>query len=282
MKILIMQSNGKHKENRLYREASCLHRSFQRIGILSECWGPGYPAYEIPFARANKDVDVILVLENYEREGWMPDLSAYSQLKIFWSIDAHIVLKRHIELCNHHAINILLSSTERYLKNFHVELKYWFPNCYPCDLFDVIPAMEKVQDIGFCGNINNRSGWLELLGIKPDVMILGNDMVRKIASYRIHWNKGIRDDINYRVFETLGAGTFLLTNKIAGLEKLLVDGRHIVTYDNGNDCIAKMRYYLLNEKEREKIAGAGHAHCKRNHTYDVRAAQLIEIIGGKI
>lgn len=278
MKILIIQADGKHEANRLFREASCLRRSFQRIGVSAECWGPGYPLFNESFERVSKDADVLLVTENYERGGWIPNLAGYGMLKMFWSIDAHVVLKRHVEFCDRNGINVLLSSTERYMRNFHIEKKYWFPNCYPSDLFDMVSGVEKKKDVGFCGNINNRGGWLELLGIKPDVMILGEAMIRKIAGYRIHWNRGIRDDINYRVFETLGAGTFLLTNRVPGLDRLFVDGRHLVSYVNGSDCIDKMAYYIKNENEREKIAAAGRLFAKRNHTYDVRARQLVDIV----
>ena len=282
MKILILQSDGKHEANRLFREASCLRRSFQRIGISAECWGPGYPQYQYSFEYASRDADVILVTENYDRTGWLPNLSACGILKIFWSIDAHVVLRRHIDYVHKNRIDVVLSSTERYLKNFSADKKYWFPNCYPDDLFDTyietIGTVAKTQDIGFCGNINNRGGWLEMLGIKPDVMVLGEKMIRKIAGYKIHWNRGVRDDINYRVFETLGIGTFLLTNRVHGLDRLLIDGRHLATYSNGAECIEKMAYYIKNESEREKIAAAGRAHVKRNHTYDVRAQQLKNII----
>ena len=93
-------------------------------------------------------------------------------------------------------------------------------------------------------------------------------MVNAINSYKIHFNKNIADDINYRTFETTGCGTFLLTNYTPGLEKLFDIGKEIVVYNDLNDLDNKVKYYLENEEER----------TKKDHTYFERAKMLIDII----
>ena len=103
-------------------------------------------------------------------------------------------------------------------------------------------------------------------------------MVRAINSYKIHFNCNISNDINYRTFETTGAGTLLLTNYTKGLEKLFDINSEIVVYRNYQELDEKVKYYLQNESERVKIQNAGFERSKKDHTYFERAKKLIEII----
>jgi len=103
-------------------------------------------------------------------------------------------------------------------------------------------------------------------------------MVKSINSYKIHFNKNIRDDINYRTFETCGCKTFLLTNYSPNLEKLFKIGEEIVVYNNLSEIDSIIKYYLENENERVKIENAGYTRVKKDHTYFERSKFLIEII----
>jgi spore maturation protein CgeB len=145
---------------------------------------------------------------------------------------------------------------------------------YPIDV-------EKTVDVGFCGNVLNRGHVIDSLNkynIKKDIFIIGNDMVKSINSYKIHLNCNIADDINYRTFETLGCRTFLLTNYTPGLEKLFDIGKELVIYESLEDLDSKVKYYLENEDERNKIAEAGYLRVKKDHTYFERVKKLIDII----
>jgi len=107
-------------------------------------------------------------------------------------------------------------------------------------------------------------------------------MVRSINSYKIHFNKNIRDDINYRTFETCGCNTLLLTNYTPNLEKLFEIGKEIVVYNDLDDLYEKVKYYLSNEKERAEIADLGYKRAKKDHTYYERSKKIIEIINENI
>ena len=142
--------------------------------------------------------------------------------------------------------------------------------------------LEKIHDIGFCGNINNRGGWLNEIkkyyNLKLDEFVIGEDMVRAINSYKIHFNRNISDDLNYRTFETLGCKTFILTNETPGLSDLFDVGKNIVTYSNEWDLLDKINYYLKNSNERNAITESGYKHVLENHTYFKRMESLIKII----
>ena len=103
-------------------------------------------------------------------------------------------------------------------------------------------------------------------------------MVRAINSYKIHFNKNIRDDINYRTFETCGCRTFLLTNYTQNLEKLFNIGSELITYNSLFELDEIVKYYLNNDSKRDEIAEAGYNRVKSEHTYYHRAKKLIDII----
>ena len=87
-------------------------------------------------------------------------------------------------------------------------------------------------------------------------------------------NHGINNDINMRVFEAMASGSMLLTNEVDGQNLLLKNERHIVTYEDTEDAILKIRYYLKHSDERERIAKAGAIEA-RNHTYTKRAEKIL-------
>lgn len=284
MKIVIIQEAGRHEKNKNYRESLCLQRGLSKIpGVEALVWGLGYENFKTPFSEIENWSDVIFVLENYTPQ-WLPvnEIRNSKKLKIYWSIDSHVMLHEHQKICQAMNFNVLLNSTERYL-DFFKDLtpnRFWFPNSYPDELIKPLGS-EKTCDIGFCGNQQNRGpyiNFLEKYNIKKDIFVIGDDMVSSINSYKIHFNRNISDDINYRTFETLGCGTFLLTNHTPGLEKLFDIGEDLVTYDSFEDLDRKVKFYLENEDERKRIENNGLNKVRLNHTYYERCKTLVEII----
>lgn len=280
MNILIIQSSGKHPKNANYRECLCLKRGLDTLqNIKSTVWGMGYQNYSTSLESIAKDYDAIVVIENYHSE-WIKGLTEIKKLKLFWSIDSHIALKRHQQFVKNNKINITLNSTSTYVKYFPKKC-YWFPNAYDDILVNKMDIPKK-YDIGFCGNFVNRKPWIDKLKstfkMKTDIMVIGDDMVRVINSYKIHWNKNYSNDINYRTFETLGCGTVLLTNKTDRISDLFDINKHLVVYRDFADCCNKIKYLLNDENGRNTIAEAGYNHVKLNHTYRNRAAELVKII----
>lgn len=285
MNVLIIQENGRHDKNRHFRECFSLQRSFESIGVSAQVWGLNHEN-PVPFELVESWCDVIFVFENYPSK-WLPidSIKKSNKLKIFWSIDSHCNLNVHKKMTQDMDIDILLSSTERYI-NEYVDIskkQYWLPNAYPHDL--IYPKnTKKIYDVGFCGNVNNRREYLEFLNSqsnitsKIDVFVIGDDMVNAINSYKVHFNRNISDDINYRTFETTGTKTVLLTNYTPNLEKLFDIGTEILVYDDKFDLLEKISYIRDNPSKMKEIAEAGYARSLNNHTYNHRAKQIIDII----
>jgi hypothetical protein len=284
VKFLAIQECGRHERNRGFREALNMQRALERLGHECVVWGLRYGNFSANYSTISQDCDVVIVLENYDT-GWLPvdEIAASRKLKVFWSIDSHCALNQHLALAHRIRPQILLNATERYLRYFDfIPHRHWFPNCYPSDLIGPRPDVPKAHDIGFCGNVSNRAAWLDLIqerfGLKRDVFVLGDDMVRAINSYRISFNRNIADDINYRTFETTGCGTLLLTNTTPGIERLFDLGREIVDYSGPEDLCQKIAWYLQHPGVLDEVAAAGQRRALRDHTYDQRAKLLVELV----
>lgn len=284
--ILMVQERGRHAANWQFRESENFRRAFTKLGVKCEVWGLGQSAFAVPFEEVAKDYDVVFVIENYDQQQWLPDFSKVNKLKVFWSIDSHCALGQHVFFSKISKFDIHLNSTQGYLKNFtkHSGKCLWFPNAYPDDLIDHRPQVQKVHDLGFCGSmISDRVQWLDAISrhipVRRDVFVIGDAMVDALNRYKIGLNKTLAVDINYRVFETLGAKTLLLTNLVPTMDQLLTPDKHMVTYSTLLELVEKTKYYLNHSDKALEIALSGYNHVRANHTYYERAKQLLQIVG---
>ena len=83
--------------------------------------------------------------------------------------------------------------------------------------------------------------------------------------------------IKARVFEVPGAGGMLLTENCLGIEQYFEIGKEIETFNNLDELVNKINYYLNNHHERDKIANAGNCRTCNEHTYDERMKRLINL-----
>jgi hypothetical protein len=286
MKILIIQENGRHLENREFRECFNLQRALLRKNVNTVVWGLGHDNFNTPFQQIIKDIDVIILLENYESNGWLPDLSNINKLKIFWSIDSHMVLMNHITTVVKNKIDIVLNAIESHQNYFKTSKTFYFPNAYPSDLISPIDGVNKNIFLGFCGSLLNRSEILDKLEnkfrLKKDIWKLGNEMVKTINGYNIHFNKTLSNDINYRIFETMGCNTLILTNSTENINTFFKDMENIVIYDNETELFEKLNVLSLDNNLIKKISNSGYELVKNNHTYDNRVDVLLKIISDYI
>ena len=286
MKILIIQENGRHLENRDFRECFNLQRALLRKNVETIVWGLGHDNFNTPFHQIIKDIDVIILLENYESNRWLPDLSNVNKLKIFWSIDSHMVLMNHITTVVSNKIEIVLNAIESHQDYFKTSKTFYFPNAYPSDLIFPIDRINKNIFLGFCGSLLNRSEILDKLenkfGLKKDIWKLGNKMVETINGYNIHFNKTLSNDINYRVYETMGCNTLMLTNSTENINTFFNDMENIVIYNNETELFEKLNTLSLDNDLIKKISNSGYELVKNNHTYDNRTDVLLKIINDYI
>jgi spore maturation protein CgeB len=87
--------------------------------------------------------------------------------------------------------------------------------------------------------------------------------------------------LNARAFEIAGIGGFQIIHRRPGLEEFFKENSEIVAFNNFDELIKKVDYYLGNEKERKEIAENGQVRAYNEHTYMLRLKVMIETIDGK-
>jgi spore maturation protein CgeB len=83
---------------------------------------------------------------------------------------------------------------------------------------------------------------------------------------------------NLRLYEATGVGTCLLTDWKGNLSDIFEPDIEVVTYRSADEAADKVRYLLAHDDERRQIAEAGQRRTLRDHTFDLRAQQLDELI----
>lgn len=179
-----------------------------------------------------------------------------------------------------------VGSLQTYLGHEHV---YWLPLAAAEDVH-ADHGLERIYEVGFVGNIAHahrntpRSRRLRLLQSHFRM----NDWSRYYtpkevgeiySRSKIVFNTSIAGDVTMRIFEGAACGALVLTDSVAnGLDELYRIGEEIVLFQDDQDLLAKVRYYLEHELEREAIARAGQQRTLAHHTYRHRAQRIAEIM----
>ena len=146
----------------------------------------------------------------------------------------------------------------------------------------------KKYDICFVGHVNseNRVDFLDRMFKEFKNYYYGQrtfqHAAEKYCQSRIVLNISMTDDLNMRVFEAMGSGSFLLTNWIPTIEEFFEDGKHLALYRSVDEAVDKAKYYLSHDSERERIAQAGFEEVMKNHTIDNRVGRILESIDNLI
>jgi len=86
------------------------------------------------------------------------------------------------------------------------------------------------------------------------------------------------DAINPRVFEIAACGGFQLCDPCKGLDACFNFGTELPVYASLKELREKVDYYLAHPEERGQIAAAARERALRDHTYEQRAAQMLELL----
>lgn len=84
---------------------------------------------------------------------------------------------------------------------------------------------------------------------------------------------------DFRLMESLSTGALLLHNRMQHPPIGLVDGEHWILYDNHQDMLEKVHYYLKYQDKLKKIAKAGQQYVLNNHRPVHRVEQWLRIAG---
>ena len=125
---------------------------------------------------------------------------------------------------------------------------------------------KNIEGVNFCGRLN----YLDAPALYQTSKI--NLNITKAHSPRA---------INQRLFDVPAAGGFVLTDFREDL-KLLFDEDEVAYYQNKEDLLEKVEFYLSHPQEREKIARRARKRVLARHTYEVRMKNLIKLLMEKL
>lgn len=104
-----------------------------------------------------------------------------------------------------------------------------------------------------------------------------DEMPFVFAASKINLNISLRSiltGIPLRAFDIMGMGGFLLTNYQSEFEEYFVKGEDYDYYEDYNDLVDKVDYYMTHEKERQEIARNGMEKVLHEHTLDKRIDEI--------
>jgi len=147
-------------------------------------------------------------------------------------------------------------------------------------------STHKKYDVGFAGCLSKRRvnalRYLKQNGVPVVVKeVWGREYVRFVNECKIFLNIHFADipNIEYRTFEVLGSGTFLLTEELS-MPELYTNGTHLVSYPQGDidQLLYDVRYYIERENEREEVAQTGYDYAHNFLTVNKNIDSLLNIV----
>lgn len=180
----------------------------------------------------------------------------------------------------------LYCNLETYKKVFAKKVFYYLINFLKAvglkALINKIPLLAKNKAFGET-KINYYSKKLLSSTKSP---VFGLEMYQLLSKAKITFN--IHGEVankcagNIRLFEATGIGSCLVTDHKDNISDLFEPGKEIITYNNVDDCIKKVKWLIENPAEREKIAKAGQKRTLEYHTIEKRSNLVNEIIENKL
>lgn len=235
---------------------------------------------------AFKRADLVIVVEP-AMPGFTPTDSGCTTA--FYAIDCGLRFRDHINAYHAAEFDYVFVSQRDYVERYRqagCRTAHWLPLAYDPAIHRVLnlPATRNVTFVGKSGASPVREALIQALqesvGLEVHHAYL-NDMVRVFNESRIVFNRSL-DGLNMRVFEALGCGSFLLTDKCGhgGLQELFTPGTDLVTYEDVDDAIQLARHYLAVPEDRVRIAQEGHRTAEKGHTYRHRATEILRVALG--
>jgi hypothetical protein len=212
---------------------------------------------------------------------------------IAYLIDVHLQLKTRLLFSNFfdHIFVAQKEYVNIFKNNRNLDKKksvHWLPlACDPQIHFK--KGLRRQFEVAFVGQINkliSKTRYKMIREVLPrfytndyNKFYRNVDMGFTYSKSKIVFNHSINNDLNMRFFEALCSGALLLTDKITnGAQELFAEKFHYVSYRSKKDAIAKINYYLKNEKKRKLIALRGQKLAIKHHTYLHRTKKILDVV----
>lgn len=176
---------------------------------------------------------------------------------------------------------------------------YWLPEGIDPSMHrkpDELTLLDKAKymcDVAFAGSLGKAHDGAERLTLHnklglqtdftyrafSDVFNFEHNKLVNAATINIG-NSGwptVSQSMSARDYRIMGAGGFLLTNHVDGIEQSFKIGEICDIYESPDDCIDKIRYYLKNPTECKQMGLNAMEEMHRNHKFSDRLRLVIEV-----
>lgn len=201
---------------------------------------------------------------------------------LYYEIDNHVIIgnDRHF----YKDVDLLLLAQPKFI-GFYSEFKTAIlplaadPKCHK-------RYSDEIQeyDIGFIGNDTypHRHRLLEILDKNFKLLWTTTEprepYGRAYNKCKMIFNCSMDNDINMRFFEGIACGRLLISDYLPEQDEFASDGIHYASYKNTEELIERVKFYLKNDDQREKIAKLGMDHIHKEHNYKNRINQIICLV----
>lgn len=93
----------------------------------------------------------------------------------------------------------------------------------------------------------------------------------------LFWDRSY-DYVSLRNFDMVGSYNFLLSYRGKNLTEIFFENKHAAYFTTPEEMENKIKYFLKNPEQMDKIAQEGYLHCINNHNWETRMTQLIEYL----
>lgn len=233
----------------------------------------------------NLHPDLLLFVEGGEMGIFPVNFLDLKFPKCWWGIDTHNDYIKHLRISRvfDHTFVAQKSFVDELQKD-GIKSASWLPLAYPENEAKQEP---RKFDVSYVGSMNwdlyprrgellsaiQNSQWNSFVG-RADP----SQMFEIYQQSKVVFNFSPKNDLNMRIFEAMGSGALLSTNKIFnnGLEDLFVEGDDFVSYLDSSDLLAKLNYLLSDPVELNRIAKNGMNKVRLEHTYKHRATTILD------
>ena len=217
----------------------------------------------------------ILVLGDCSLPPLLLGVENFPCLTVFYSVDSHIhswhpFYAQAFDAC----LVSLLDHAARFAGEFLPGERVWWSPAFARSEDQPDPEAAKEWDCLFVGTddpelMPRRHRFLADLGRHvPGLQVTTGNYRTLFPRGRVLVNQAEHGDLNFRVFEAMGCGGCLVTPRIGnGLDKMFVDGEHLVGYspDDAGDAAYRINFLLDNPDLRQYIAATGLAEINSRH-----------------
>ena len=206
-------------------------------------------------------------------------------IKVYWAQDSVYPSSyyNHMLSIGLENYDVVFVAHKKYISDYsrYTNNVFWLPYAYDPDIYHPLDT-KKTYDVAFIGSMDaeRRATMDAVRSNYSNLKVFSGELWQLDANYAYNQSKVVLNlarigEMNWRTFEVLGSGSFLLNSFSDELTEIFSDGTDFVMFKNKRDLIEKIGYFINNDSLSYKIAQTGHENVANNHTLEERVKLIL-------